>query len=142
MAYEEKSAWVMLVLAVVAYAVYVVIVLSMAGETPLVEVDYAPALFITIGASIVASIIIHIVIGMVTPRADTGKDQRDREISRFGEYTGNAFLAIGALAAMVMAVLRWDYFWIANVLYLSFVLSAIVGSMAKLSAYRRGLPAW
>lgn len=142
MAYEEKSAWVMLVLAVVAYAVYVVVVLSMAGETPLVEVDYAPALFITIGGSIVASIVIHIIVGMFTRRADTGKDQRDREIHRFGEYTGNAFLVIGALAAMVMAVLRWDYFWIANVLYLCFVLSAIVGSMAKLAAYRRGLPAW
>lgn len=142
MAYEEKSAWVMLVLAVVAYSIYVAIVLGMSGETPLVEVDYAPALFWTIGASIVTSIVIHIFVGMFTPRADTGKDQRDREINRFGEYTGNAFLVIGALAAMIMAVLRWDYFWIANVLYLCFVLSAIVGSMAKLSAYRRGLPAW
>lgn len=142
MAYEEKSAWVMLVLAVVTYAVYVAIVLGMAGETPLVEVDYAPALFITIGASIVASIIIHIVVGIFTARADTAKDQRDREIHRFGEYTGNAFLVIGALAAMVMAVLQWDYFWIANVLYLCFVLSAVVGSMAKLAAYRRGLPTW
>ena len=38
-----------------------------------------------------------------------------------------------------MAMARWDYFWIANVLYLGFVLWAIAGSVLKLVAYRRGL---
>ena len=31
-------------------------------------------------------------------------------------------------------------FWIANAVYLGFVLSAVVGSVAKVVAYRRGLP--
>jgi hypothetical protein len=38
-----------------------------------------------------------------------------------------------------MAMARWDQFWIANVLYLGFVLSAVGGSVMKLVAYRRGL---
>jgi hypothetical protein len=42
-------------------------------------------------------------------------------------------------AALVMAMIRWDYFWIANVIYLGFVLWAIAGSVVRLVAYRRGL---
>jgi hypothetical protein len=38
-----------------------------------------------------------------------------------------------------MAMARWDYFWIANVIYLGFVLWAITGSVIKLVAYRRGM---
>jgi hypothetical protein len=45
----------------------------------------------------------------------------------------------GAAAGLVMAMARWDYFWIANVIYLGFVLWAVAGSVLKLAAYRRGL---
>jgi len=38
-----------------------------------------------------------------------------------------------------MALARWDYFWIANVIYLGFVLSAVAGSVVKLAGYQRGL---
>jgi hypothetical protein len=38
-----------------------------------------------------------------------------------------------------MALAKVDYFWIANVIYLGFVLWAIAGSVVKLVAYRRGL---
>ncbi len=38
-----------------------------------------------------------------------------------------------------MALLKMDYFWIANVIYLGFVLWAVAGSAIKLVAYRRGL---
>ena len=41
-----------------------------------------------------------------------------------------------------MAMAEWDYFWIANVIYLCFVLSAILGSIAKIVAYRQGFPQW
>ena len=44
-----------------------------------------------------------------------------------------------AAAALVMAMAKVDYFWIANVIYLGFVLWAVAGSMLKLAAYRRGL---
>jgi hypothetical protein len=45
----------------------------------------------------------------------------------------------GAAAALVMAMAKVDYFWIANVIYLGFVLWAVAGSALKLVAYRRGL---
>ena len=76
------------------------------------------------------------------PRDGHVKDQRDQEINRLGEYTGQSFVVIGALAAMVLAMLEADWFWIANVVYLCFVLSAILGSATKLAAYRRDFSTW
>ncbi len=49
----------------------------------------------------------------------------------------------GALGGLALAMLRAEPFWIANAIYLGFFLSAILGSIAKIVAYRRGLPsAW
>src|SRR5215475_6765321 len=38
-----------------------------------------------------------------------------------------------------LALAEVDYFWIANAIYLGFVLWAVVGSVIRLVAYRRGL---
>jgi hypothetical protein len=138
MAAEEKSAWIMGFLAIVVYPVYLIWVLSSVGDGPLTEAPYAWPMVFTIGGSIVLSIILHI---FFAPQIGK-KDQREREIHRFGEYTGYAFITIGALSAMVLAIFEFDYFWIANVVYLCFVLSAILGSIAKIVAYRSGLPRW
>ena len=138
MAAEEKSAWIMLILAIVVYPVYIVWVLNDARGGDLVDAPYMWPMIFTILGSIVISIILHI---FFAPQIGK-KDQREREIHRFGEYTGYAFITIGALAAMVFAMFEFDHFWIANVVYLCFVLSAILGWIVKAVAYRRGLPEW
>lgn len=135
MSYEEKSSWVLGVLAVASLTVYLAITLSQAAIMPLTETPYVATMFWTIIGSIVVSIIVSIGIGLFGHK----KDQRDREFYNFGERVGNGFLVAGALAAMIMAWLELDWFWIANVLYLGFTLSAILASIAKLVAYRRGL---
>jgi hypothetical protein len=43
---------------------------------------------------------------------------------------------------MLMAMAGWDRFWIANVIYLCFFLSATLGSAAKVIAYRKNVPQW
>jgi len=70
------------------------------------------------------------------------KDQRDREIDRIGEYTGQSFLVFGGISGLVLAMVEADWFWIANALYLGFVLSAMLGSITKIGLYSRGLPSW
>jgi hypothetical protein len=142
MTHEEKRAWIMLVVSVVAYVVYVVTVLNRADGRPLPAVPYAAALLWTIGAAIVASIVAEIGIGVVTPRASREKDVRDRQIGRVGEHTGQSFVVIGAVAALLMALAGWDRFWIANVIYLGFVLSAVLGSITKIFLYHRSFPQW
>ena len=76
---------------------------------------------------------------MARPSDSRRADVRDKEIYRSGEYASRWFLVAGAAAAMLMAMAKWDYFWIANVIYLGFVLWAAGGSVLKLVAYRRGL---
>jgi hypothetical protein len=142
MAFEEKRAWMMALVAIGAYATYVVLILGRAEGTPLTEVAYASTLLWAIAGAIVASIVLHTAISTVSPEGANEKDQRDKEINRLGEYIGQSFLVIGGVAALGMAMAEWEHFWIANVIYLCFVLSAVVGSAAKIVAYRRGFQSW
>jgi hypothetical protein len=142
MAPEEKSAWIMGAVAVGAYAIYLTIILGRAESTPLTEVSYVSTLLWTIGVAIAVTIVLHIVVAIASPRDAGKRDQRDREINRFGEYIGQSLVVIGGLAALVMAMAELDHFWIANAIYLAFVLSGILGSVAKIVAYRRGFQQW
>lgn len=142
MSFEEKSAWIMGVVAAGSYGVYLAIVFGLAGTMPLVDVPYVAPLLWTVGASIALSIALHILMGISSPKEAGKKDQRDREIYRFGEYIGQSFLVVGAVTALLLAMAELDHFWIANVIYLAFVLSAILGSVAKVVAYRKGFQPW
>ncbi|PRX49182.1 hypothetical protein B0I33_103215 [Prauserella shujinwangii] len=142
MSFEEKRAWILAVVAVVAYAVYVAVVLGRAGDVPLPEVPYAAAMAWTIGSAIAAGILLDIVAAAVSPEDAGRKDERDREIGRFGEHVGQSFVVIGGVTALVMALVELDHFWIANAIYLAFVLSAVLGSTTKIVAYRWGFPRW
>jgi cell division protein FtsW (lipid II flippase) len=141
-AFEEKRAWIMLVTSVVGYLVYLVLVAGQLGDRPVDDVAYIGALLWTIGGAIVVNILANMALGIVA-REDAGKrDERDREIGRFGEYIGQSFVVIGGLAALIMAMLELDHFWIANAVYLCFALSSVLGSIAKVFAYRRGFQQW
>lgn len=139
---EERSAWIMLVVSLAAYAIYLAIVLGQAGNAPIEEVPYVAAMLWTTGGAIVGSILLNIIGSMVTREGTGKKDQRDREIYRFGESIGQSFLVIGGVAALLMSMAELPYFWIANAVFLAFFLSAALASVAKIVAYRRGLPAW
>lgn len=142
MTHEEKRAWIRLVVAVLGYSAYVALIVSRAGGRPLPDVPYASALLWTVGAAILASIVAETGMAVVNPGASRVKDVRDREIGRLGDHVGQSFVVIGAVAAMLMAVADWDRFWIANTIYLCFVLSAILGGITKVIAYRRSFPQW
>ena len=139
MSYEEKGTWVYLVTSAGAYGVYLVIVLGRLASTPVAEVPYGWVLLWTTVASVVASTLGRTLVETARPSDSRRADVRDKEISRFGEYASRWFIVAGAAAAFFMALAKWDYFWIANIIYLGFVLWAVVGSAIKLVAYRRGL---
>ena len=142
MSFEEKNTWIYAVVTVVAFGAYLATILGRAQGAPLTEVPYVGAMLWTIGAAIVASIAGRIVVAVAWPKDADKKDQRDKEIHRFGEYVGQSFVAVGALAALLLAMAEVDYFWIANAVYLAFFLSAVLSSAAKLVAYRRGFQPW
>ena len=142
MTHEEKRAWIRLVVAVLGYSAYLAVVLGRADGRSLPEVPYAGALLWTVGGAVAASIVAEALLAIVIPGASRAKDERDREIGRLGESVGQSFVVIGAVAAMLMAMAEWDRFWIANVIYLCFVLSAILGGITKVIVYRRSFPKW
>ena len=139
MSYEEKGAWAYLVSCAGAYLVYLVIIISRLQDTPVAEVSYGWVMFWTAFASSVGSMVGRTLLEAARPSESRRRDVRDKEIYRFGEYASRWFVVGGAAAALLMAVAKWDYFWIANAIYLGFVLWAVAGSAARLIAYRRGL---
>ncbi|ACZ86875.1 hypothetical protein [Streptosporangium roseum] len=138
MAFEEKRAWVMIVVSVGAYTIYVATILGLVGDGPLADVAYAGALLWTIGGAIVAAIVAHIAMAIAGGHGADRTDERDREINQVSERIGQSIVVIGALAALVMAIAELRHFWIANAVYLAFVLSAVLSSFAKIMAYRKG----
>jgi hypothetical protein len=139
-AHEEKRAWIRLVVAVLGYSAYVAVVVSRADGRSLPDVPYATTLLWTVGAAVVASILAEAGMAVVVPGASRTTDVRDREIGRLGDHIGQSFLVIGAVAAMLMAMADWDQFWIANVIYLCFVLSAVLSGVTKVIVYRKSFP--
>src|SRR5690606_34675296 len=136
MSVYERRAWIMLITAVPTYLTYLAIVLSRSADTTLTEVEYRWPALIVIGAAIALNILLEIIGAMVWSAEGTLIDERDRSIDRLGERAGVSFVLIASLAAMLMAMFEWDWFWIGNVLILGFVLSAMVGSISKVAAYR------
>ncbi len=142
MAYEEKGAWAGLIVGLIAFAVYVTVLLSRASGAPLEQTPYIDAMLWSIGAAIVVLIVVTILISIVTHREGRQTDLRDKQISARAEFTSRGFLIAGALAALIFAMLELDHFWIAQVLYLGFFLSSVLEGVTKIALYRRGMPAW
>ncbi|WP_110241820.1 hypothetical protein [Nocardioides gilvus] len=127
---EEQRAWVYGLVAAVVPVVYFAVVLSRVPDTPVSEIDYVWPLLIAIGAGIVLN-------ALLAPQPKK-KDERDKEVGRVGGRV--AFIVMSALTVipLALAMLRVDQFWIANTLYLAFVLSAVTESLVRIVAYRRG----
>jgi hypothetical protein len=141
MTFAERNVWVFAIVSLVGFLAYAAVILSRAQDVPIEDVDYIAPMLWSIGLSIVASIVGTILVSIIW-RDGGKKDQRDKEIDRIGEYTGQSFLVIGGIAGLVLAMVEADWFWIANTLYLGFVLSAMLGSATKIGLYRTGLPTW
>ena len=138
MSFEEKSTWIMTVIGPTAGAIYLVILFGRLQEAPAAEVAYQWPMLTTIGLAIVASIVAHIVIAIAAPKEADKKDERDININRHGEYIGGFVLAVCTLGVLALTMAEYAHFWIANALYLAFVLANVTSSVVKIVAYRRG----
>lgn len=143
MVYHERAAWAGLLSSILAVAVYAVLLFSAAAGRPLPEADWLPPMLWTIGGAIVLSILITIVwgsvVGMRDREAATASDVRDRDIGRMGSRVEHAFLIIAGLGVIALCAVRADVFWIAQLMFAGFAVSSIIGGIARVIAYRRGL---
>lgn len=149
MPFEEKLTWVNLFVTLGVATTYFVVVLTPLGEVAAAEIAYQRPLLIAVGASILLTIIgaILAAIGTAVSSELSGrdatqdierKDERDVAINRRGDLLGYYVASVGALGVMALTMLEYAYFWIANTLYLSFVIAALVSGVFKLVLYHRG----
>lgn len=153
MPFEERVTWVNLLVSFAVPAYYASTVVGQLSETPVAEIAYQRPLIVAIIVSIVLTVVGSIVAAVgdgiakgirkeITGEDAMGEvgrsDERDRDINRRGELIGYYASSLGALAALALAMMRQDQFWIANSLYAGFVLASIVSGIAKIVLYRRG----
>ncbi len=138
--FEEKNTWVYAATTLCSYVAYLAVILGRAQRAPLADVAYVRPMLWAIGVAIAASILGHVAVGVAWPEDCGKKDQRDKEIQQFGDLVGQSFVVVGGVAALVLSMAEVRHFWIANAIYVGFVLSVLLGSTAKLVAYRRGVP--
>ncbi|GAA3698555.1 hypothetical protein GCM10022224_075670 [Nonomuraea antimicrobica] len=136
MSYEEKRAWVYAAVAVVVPVVYAVTMFGRLAGTDVTRISYALPLLIAAGVGIVANMLTTMLIG--APKGARHSDERDADIFRHGTHVGYFVLATGVVGAFLLTLAGAAHFWIANALYLAFVLDALVSSIVKIVAYRRG----
>ena len=139
MSYEEKGTWAYLVTGVAVWLGYVVVLVGRADGRPLHEVDFVAPLVWAIGLSVLANVLGRVVAEVIRPSESHQVDVRDREVARFGDYVGGVVLSVLAAGVLVLALVEADHFWIANAIYLAFVVQVVVSSVVRLVAYRRGL---
>lgn len=144
MGYAERNTWSQLVASTAGAIVYLALVLPQMLSRPIADVEWQwPMVWTVLGAIVLAIVLAigwGIVAGMIDPDEEHREDQRDREIEHLGDRVGQAFLVIGALAALVLAMIHADWFWIGNALFFGFYLSALLGGVTRLIVYRRGMP--
>ena len=142
MTFLEKSNWVALIVAVPTLLVYLALVVPQVLSKPIGEVSWVQPMILAIVGFIVANVLGNVVAAASNPGEADKKDQRDREISHYGERVGNWLMIAGAITALVLAMATADHFWIANAIFLGGMAASIISSAAKIAAYRGSFQAW
>lgn len=138
MSFEEKVAWAYPVVLLLTAAIYSAHVLGQLPEIPVTEIAYVRPMITALVITIVAMVIAAILAAVSAPSEADKKDERDVNINRHGDAVGGNVLGVAALLPLGLMMAEFDYFWIANALYLACVVSGVVSSIVKIVAYRRG----
>ena len=144
MSFHEKSNIAMLVIMLGVYGVYFggaalgILSADVPPEQALAATN--ATMIVTVAAVVVLSIVAHIVIAILKPsEADESQDERDRMIEMRGDQRGGFVLALGSFGALVLAMLGFPVWMIANAILAGLVAGEIVKAVSKLIDYRRGV---
>ena len=138
MSSQEKNTWIFATATVFTSAVYFALVLGQLGDKPVGEIRYERLMIIAIVVAVALNILGNIIAAIAAPKDADKTDERDVAIGRYGEYIGYYVLSIAMIGALALAMLEYPQFWIANAIYLAFVISALTASAVKIVVYRRG----
>ena len=138
MSFEEKGTWVVTAIAIANAVLYFATILAQLPTTAVGDIDYQGRLLIG---------------DRRHDRPVHGRHDRRRhpvargrgEVrptrqghQRLGEYVGGILVTFGMLVPFGLALAEAPHFWIANAMYLIFVLSGLCAAVVKVVIYRRG----
>lgn len=141
MSYAERNTWVQLLGTVLAVTCYVVLVAGMWQGQPPAGPDWIWAMVWSIGGGLTLTIIGSITWNLaagVKRGPETSMDERDTHIAHIAERTGNGFLVIAGIAAIVLCATSAAHFWIGQVIFAGFAVSSFVSSLTAAILYRVG----
>jgi NADH:ubiquinone oxidoreductase subunit 6 (subunit J) len=142
MAFLEKSNWVVLVVGVPTLLLYAALVVPQVLGKPIAEVSWVQPMLFAIVAFIVANVLGNVAAAASNPAEANKNDERDREIDHVGERVGNSLIIAGSMAALVLAMVGADHFWIANAIFLGSIAGALLSSVTKIAAYHGAFQRW
>jgi hypothetical protein len=138
MTFQEKGVWAYGALSAVLPIAYFVYIASQVRTTAVTEIGYQIPMVAAVVTVVILFILFNIAASIASPADADKEDQRDKEIDKHGELIGYYVISAGVLIALVLAMVKADHFWIANSMYAVGAAGALVSSIAKIVAYRRG----
>ena len=139
MSFEEKGTWVSVVVWAATSIVYAAIILGRAGPVAVEDVPYVATMLWAIGIGVGLTILGYFLAAATKPDEVDKPDVRDKEIRRFADYVGGVVFGAAMIGPFALTLAGSDHFWIANTMFAAFMLGGLVGAVAKLVAYRRGI---
>lgn len=135
--FEERSAWVQLVALLLMMGGYFVGAGAIAsrGETSLMS--YLPLFIVAVVLLVVLMVIGHIVASVFGGAGE--RDERDKLIVWRAESNASWVLGAGTIAAIAGLMFEIGNVWIAHLLLVSLLLSALLKLAMQLIYYRRGV---
>lgn len=141
---SERAAWIAAVLTPLTAAGYFVVVMPQLATSPVAGLAWQVPMLWSIGVNFVGTIVVTILATIVAGigaglrhhELDTSTDVRDRDIDRLGGRVALTISAGGLLAALVLAMLELDPFWIGSTAFLIGAIGATAGAIAQVRAYR------
>ena len=144
MTQEERKVWLYLVTVSVTSGGYFALIASRLARQPAEEISWVGPMVAAIAASVSGTVLGAIAFGVLSrgwrgsdvdgPEADI----RDQEIERSGTRASTGVIGVGVGAALILAMLDLDTFWIGNLLFLFGTLGAVVETTTKIRLYRWG----
>ena len=137
MSFHEKRSWTYGAVSLILTVIYIAIVFPQLASMGVSKINYVQPMLIAIGASIVLSIIVDIVISISKPKEANIRDERDTQIDRRVNSLGFFLISFLVLVPLGFAMAEFAPFWIANAIYFASALTAVVTSAVKVVLYRR-----
>lgn len=139
MSFREKSAWLMVIILIIAGANYFLQIYWLSNAAGQVIPPIAPMTIAYIILIVIAAIIGHAVIALIAPtEANAPMDEREKRIEhRAGNWSG-MILCVGAIAGLIHFSVNADGNLLFHIIVGSLLVAQISEYVSQIWFYRRG----